>query len=161
MIRRLTILVLLFALAVNVGAQDYDQSVKRQLDLMELDYEIDEHGDFKFLWPVGDNRTQLVWINSTTNSYLGQEIREVWSPANVYSGPLPADVANMMLLDSYEKIMGGWYVYQEQEGGRRICAFCTKILANADRETLRAALMITAQAADEMEYITTDGADAY
>ncbi|MFP4364078.1 MAG: hypothetical protein ACLFR1_09435 [Spirochaetia bacterium] len=161
---RLKLLIpILFTLAAMTSIaqeNDVDERMQQQLDSMEFSYEIDQNNDFRFLWQLEDERTQLLWISSSTYEYMGMEIREVWSPAIVFDGPVPEDVANRVLQDSYNQIIGSWYSRTNEEGASMLI-FAAKIPAEASNEYLGATVSAVIHAADAMEAALTDGEDQY
>lgn len=134
----------------------YDAGVKALLDRGGLIYEIDDDGDFKMVYEVGDGRTQLVYVRSQTEEYDGLVIREVWAPAyKAEADQLPADVANLLLESSFNSKMGAWVKMN------RMAIFVVKLDGGADLETLEKAISFAVEKADQMEEQLTGEADAY
>ena len=54
-----------------VAAPTADARIKAALDRKNVDYEIDDDGDFRIIFPTDDdgNRTQLVFVNSAVEKY--------------------------------------------------------------------------------------------
>ncbi|MEM9596916.1 MAG: hypothetical protein AAGD06_21780 [Acidobacteriota bacterium] len=125
---------------------EYDKRVAEALRELDVKYSVDKDGDFEILFEMDGDRTQLAWIISDTNEYRNFEIREIWSYGyKVEDGELPADVARKILEDSFQKKLGAWGY---NDG---YAVYVTRIAADADAESLYSALMITLDAADEME----------
>jgi hypothetical protein len=123
-----------------------DFYIKNQLEEMDLSYEITEGGDFKLIINTGDDRSQLVFISSSTLVYRNLKIRQITSPAySSNTSTLPKSVANKLLTDSGKKKMGSWIRYDGD------AYFITRIDSKASIESLKSALMITIDTADEME----------
>lgn len=127
-----------------------DARVREALTELDLEYEIDEDGDFRVVFSFEeDGRSQLAFINSGTETLRLFEIREVWSPAYLAHGPLPEEVANRLLQDSFEKKLGAWQVMPS--GDQHAAVFTVKLAAEADPASLLAALEAVLTTADEME----------
>lgn len=56
-----------------------DPRVKKALDKLGLKYNIDDDGDYKLTFGLGDERSQIVWIKSKTDEILGWEVRHIIS----------------------------------------------------------------------------------
>jgi len=128
-----------------------DVRVRTALDEMQLDYRVVSNGKFKIELPVDTThtRTQVILINSQTETVGKFEIREVWSPGYRSKGPLPRDVANTLLLSSFDQKLGAW---QTMRGDSMYMAvYAIKLSANADTDALRTAIRICVQTADALE----------
>lgn len=143
-------LALVAAFAGMSGAQaaEADPAIAKQLKALGYEYEVDEDGDYKLLMAAGDNdeRSQIVYIRSTVETYGKHRIRELWSYA--YQSPgdsLPAVVANRLLDASNALILGSW-VKQE-----RNAVYVVKLPADASTELLEDAISAAAVSADAME----------
>src|SRR6516225_7397834 len=79
-----------------------DSRVKSILDQAGLKYKIDPlTNNFQLVIPLKEGRSQVVIINSQTSLVGAVEIRRVWSPAFVSTGPLTAELANNLLSDNF------------------------------------------------------------
>ena len=141
---------LLLCLALPARAADpkpvADPGLGKQLDALQLKYEIDGDGDYKMTFELEDGRTQIVFARSPVESYGSNRIREIWSPGLKYSTPeLDAKVANRLLSHSAEVIMGGWVRQKE------MAMFVVKIPEKASPAELRDALEAAAACADVIE----------
>lgn len=143
-------LALVAALAGVSGAHaaDADPAIAKQLKALGYEYEVDEDGDYKLLMATGDNdeRSQIVYIRSTVETYGKHRVRELWSYA--YRSPsdsLSAVVANRLLDASNALIIGSW---AKQE---RSAVYVAKIPADASTELLEDAISAAAVSADAME----------
>lgn len=134
-----------------------DQRVQVLLDDLGMKYEIDEDGDFKLVFEVGDEgRTQIAWIRSRTEKYRDLEIREIISPGyEAKGGDFPGTVALQLLDDNRSKKFGGW----QKDGNAAI--FVTHLAAQVKADTLNSALIFTVEAADEMEKQLSGDKDAF
>jgi len=131
-----------------------DPAVKAQLDSLDIKYDVDSDGDFKLTFDVGEGRSQLVWIRSSTETYGTLKIREVWSPGYKSSGAeLPVKIANRLLEHSHGLILGGWTKQ------KTFAMLAVKIPVSATPQQLRDACEAAADAADEIEQELTPGKD--
>jgi hypothetical protein len=139
-----------------IGANEGDTRVKQLLDHLEFKYTIDRDGDFKVLFDMGEERSQLGFISSNTYVLGSLEIREVWSVGYECDGPLPEAVANYLLWQNNRMKLGAWRVMR-YESGRHLAAFAAQIAANTDAQTLRTTLAAVLGAADDTEKVLSGG----
>lgn len=133
-------------MAGNAWAGEPDAAVGRLLDSLEYKYEIDEDGDYRLVFDMDDDRTQLVFVRSTVETYGAHRVREIWSPGYKAAGPqLPALVANRLLEDANDSKLGGWV----KQGD--MAMFVVKIDANAKADVLSDAIDAAIKSADAME----------
>lgn len=148
-------LVLAAPLHAEVTDTKPDPSIKAQLEALDYKYEIDEDGDFKLVFEIGDEgRSQIVYVLSQVENYGELEVREIWSPA--YTSPteqFPAMIANRLLEASNQAKLGGWV----KQGKNAV--FVIKIPADASKEVLDDATTAAMELADEMENELTPGQD--
>ena len=137
----------------SLAAGPPDPAVKAALDAEKIKYEVDSDGDYKVTFDLGNDRTQVVWIRSATESYGSLKVREVWSPGYKLSGELPAKIANRLLEHSHGMILGGWTKQ------KAFAMYVVKILATATPQQVRDAAEAAADAADEIEQELTPGTD--
>ena len=130
-----------------------DPELGKLLDAQKIKYEVDSDGDYKVTFDLGNERTQVVWIRSATESYGSLKVREVWSPGYKLSGELPAKIANRLLEHSHGMILGGWTKQKS------FAMYVVKILASATPQQVRDAAEAAADAADEIEQELTPGTD--
>lgn len=140
---------------VTDAEQGPDPAIKAQLDALDYKYEIDEDGDFKLVFEIGDEgRSQIVYVLSQVENYGELQVREIWSPA--YTSPteqFPAVIANRLLEASNRAKLGGWV----KQGKNAV--FVVKIPADASKEVLDDATTAAMDLADEMENELTPGQD--
>lgn len=123
-----------------------DRALGRLLDGLQYQYEVDEDGDYKMVFDLEDDRTQLAFVRSSVETYGNHHIREVWSPG--YRSPgaqFPAPVANRLLEYSNSSKLGSWV----KQGNTAM--FVVKIDADASAEVLSDAINAAVQSADELE----------
>ena len=130
----------------TAGAGEPDPGIKAQLDSLEYAYEVDEDGDYRMVFDMEDERTQLVFVRSSVETYGAHRIREIWSPGYKSSGPqLPALVANRLLEDSNDSKLGSWV----KQGD--MAMFVVKIDADAKADVLSDAIDAAIKSADAIE----------
>ena len=133
-----------------------DPRIREQLNELGLEYQVDDDGDYKLLFETDGDRSQLVFVLSATNEYRGFQIREIWAYGyESATEEIPADVANRMLEDSYKSKLGSWV----KIGNNGV--YVSKIVADADPDTLDAAIVLTMEKADEMEAALTGDEDRF
>jgi len=120
----------------------------------KLKFTVDNEGDFRLLFDVGDDRSQLVWILSRTNRLEALEIREVWSIGYQSERPLSADIANRLLEQNAKVKLGSWQL--RRMGDKYTAVFSAQIAAETDRATLLAAIRAVTTIADRMELDLTN-----
>lgn len=139
------------------SAKEPDAAMKAALDELDLKYEIGPNGDFKLIFDVGEGRSQLVFIQSEMESYGGSKIREIWSPVMKVKGPLAADLANQLLVDSQDRKVGGWQVMDLGED--RLVVYAIKLPDPKEKEELFRMINAVMLSADEMEKKLTEKDD--
>lgn len=141
-------LLLLTAIALPAAAADADPAIAKQLKELGYEYEVDEDGDYKLLMATGDNdeRSQIVFIRSATETYGNHRVREIWSYAYQGQGEaLSAVIANRLLEASNGLILGSWV----KQG--KSAVYVAKIGASASTGELEDAIAAAAVSADAME----------
>lgn len=127
-------------------AAEPDRATGRLLDTLEYKYEVDEDGDYRLVFDMENDRTQLVFVRSNVETYGSHHVREIWSPG--YKSPTPqfsAEVANRLLEDSNDAKLGSWV----KQGD--LAMFVVKIDADATAEVLSDAIDAASKSADEIE----------
>lgn len=157
---RVLVLAICLAASASLAAQDVedkvDKRVKKLLDSRDINYEIDEDGDFKVTYSLENGRTQLAFVRSTTFDYGELKIREILSIGYRADGDeFPAAVANRMLEHSNDAKLGAW----GKQGNLGI--FTTRIPADAGAKELADAIEITISLADELEKEFTGDTDEF
>lgn len=148
-------------LAAQLGDDDtpYDLRVKAILEELELKYEITEDGDFKLVLSVNEDRTHVVYVNSNTEFLDEMEVREVWAGGYGVDGPVPEEVANLLLRNSFDQKIGAWQVFGDEDFS--LAMFAVKLSANANKETLRSAIAVVLNNADNVEMQLTGSKDEF
>jgi hypothetical protein len=164
--RPAVLLPLLLLLPADLAAQigrsgpKPDPRVATALDAIGIEPQIDADGDYKLTLKVDEdgNRTQIVYVISSTERYGNLEIREVWAPAFKTGGRLDADVARAMLVTNERMKLGAWRLYGEDDD--QMAVYAVQIDADANAEAMRSALQIVVSVADAEELKQT-GKDDY
>jgi hypothetical protein len=138
------------------GATSGDIRVRRILESQGVRYQVDNQGDFKVIFDVGDGRSQAAFINSNTVSFANASIREVWSIGLMGEGQLSSEVANALLERNGTYKLGGWEIARSGNSVAAIFKIC--VSADATAEELMSVLSVVLKIADEVEkeYLQTD-----
>jgi len=160
------------AFTQSSGKPPVDTRVKAALDKIGYKYELDVNNDFKLTpiqteqvnTPEGKSawRTQLVYVNSSTEKYGSLQVREVLAPAFLSDSALSADLANRLLRENNKVKLGAWRVVVINSGpnaGKYLAMYGAQVDANCDAETLRLAIKSVILVADRMEKDVTRGDD--
>ena len=144
------------ATALAPAGAEPDRALQKLLDKGKVKYTLDEAGTFKVTYDVGNGRTQLVYVRSTTASFGTLKFRDVLSIGHaIPEADLPADLARRMLRDSAETKLGGWTLQ-----GRHL-VYMSKVPADSDLRRLLDALSFTATVADRVEKELSGDVDAF
>ena len=134
----------------QAGAGAPDERVRQALDAINCGYEIDKSSRYHIIirYPA-EGRTQLVLVASQTTIYREREWRKVWSNAFQVTGRLSGDQALMLLSDSDKYPLGAWCI--EESDGKTTVFFQISLPADAVPTELDNAMLLAAEAADDME----------
>ena len=158
----LALLVSLIGFAVasqeaNAGGVTPDPQVKRQLEELKYEFEVDEDGDYKLVFEVAgstEKRSQLVYVRSPIESYGALSVREIWSPGyKSKDKDFTAQVANRLLTATQDNKAGAWAKQGEY------AVFVVRLPANAPAKELDDAIDLAIASADQMEAELTPGKD--
>lgn len=156
--------VLLLAMG-QAQAGEADASVGKKLAAQELKYEVDEDGDYKLLFGLDDDRSQVVWVRSPVETLGGMRIREVLSIGGKLGKPKGAEetgtqaalVKDAMLKSSAQKL-GGWVLKASDDD--RVFYYVAQIPADLNAEDLETVARVVAQNGDEFEKLFESMTDA-
>lgn len=151
-----------FASAASAAsAASPDAGLGAQLHRLGYEVVADDNGDYRILFGLGKDaqgreRNQFTYVRSAVENYGSVKVREIWSVAYESGQPeLPAKIANRLLADAYDSILGGWV---NQDG---TAAFVVKLAPDADDQALADAIEATTRSADAMEAELTPGEDRF
>ncbi len=130
--------------------QEGDPRVAKALDDLDIRYEIDPQGDYKFGFNLGDDRSQMGFIRSRTFEFAGVELREVYSAGLQSFGPFDARTANLLLAQNADVKIGAWEVGHNKED-QHFAVFSATIAADLDGEALLEVIHGVVMTADQME----------
>jgi len=152
----IVVMAVLFGIAVpgftpkaRLQAGEPDQRVEKALKKLGLKYTVDKDGDFKLVLATEGDRTQVVFINSRTETLRKMEIREIWSPAAKFSSK-PPSALSQALLEKNGSFKIGSYAYKKA-GDVYVLVFHAQISANASAEELLSVVIGVAGVADAAE----------
>jgi hypothetical protein len=156
-------LALLLAAAAPALAFAASPDTALGVQLQRLGYEAvaDDNGDYRILFGLGKDaqgheRNQYTYVRSAVENYGSVKVREIWSVAYEGAQPeLPAKIANRLLADASDSILGGWV----NQGGT--AAFVVKLAPDVDDQVLADAIEATTRSADAMEAELTPGKDQF
>lgn len=139
----------LAATALHADRSAADKRVAPLLDAINKPYNIDNDGDYKLIVKFDDGRTQLLYVNSNTNTYGNMEIREVWSAALQSEDGLTYDQMKRLLTHNDSVKIGSWRIMKI--GGKDTAVFAVQMPAETDADTLKNVIKAVSVTADEME----------
>lgn len=132
-----------------------DERVKAQLERLGLKYTLSETGNYKVVFDMGNERTQLVVINSNTYEFGSQEIRELYSVAALFNSPdeINKDLLFKLLELNETYKVGAWQI----NGGKSpyLVQFAVRLSATAPDKALDELIRLAAGKADELELEVT------
>lgn len=147
------------AYAQSNSAKQIDHRAERLLLTAKLSFEIDDDGDFRLELPIGNDRTQFVWVISQTSKLGDLEIREIWSIGYRSAEPFSQEVGNRLLQANSKVKLGAWQM--RRLGEDHVAVFSAQIAAQTDVQTLLLSIHAVSSTADEMEIELTDGKDRF
>jgi serine protease Do len=127
-----------------------DPRVAIVLSQLEIQYEIGSSGDYKFVFDLGEGRSQMGIIRSQTHEFMRIEIREILSIGLRSFGIFNAPVANILLQQNEELKIGAWGVVRDAQENY-LAVFTAKVAADLKGEELMGVIGAVLQTADEME----------
>ena len=123
-----------------------DPSVVALLEELEYTWKSEDNGDFRLLFDLGEERSQLVWIRNRTYERDGAAMRDVWSTALELSGKYASiKLADLLLRSNWERVIGTWAL----EGNRIV--YMVKLPVDATAEELDRAIGVVVDEADRLE----------
>jgi hypothetical protein len=144
-----TVLTGLGLIAAGGATHAADVRVEKALTEAGIAYEIDEEGDFVVGFGLEGERLQSVFVVSETDTVEMLEIRQVWSMAFLSKRPLSADLANRLLRENGELVVGRWQIVLD--GSDHLVLFAAQIPADSGGSSLAHVLEVVANVADDLE----------
>ncbi len=143
--------ILFFVSLTVVFAQEKDVRIERQLNNMNLQFEVTSAGNFKLLFELDSSRTQIVFINSATKKIKDAEVREISSPARLLSNA--SEMSNeqlwMIMTENFNSVLGAWQMEPSTDGWA--LHFTVKVPALMPENRLMMYMIHVATVADQME----------
>lgn len=130
-----------------------DPRVAARLESAQLEYVVDEDGDFRILYALQGGRTQVVWIASATNSVGGFELRDLWSVAMRGHGEPPAALMTRLLQQNAARALGAWQL--QRSGEEYLVVLSATLPADTEATTLVRLVEFLMADADEWESTLT------
>lgn len=128
-------------------AQVIDERLKKSLDPLELKYKL-EDGAIMFKQPVG-KRTQVVYIDNSTDIFDKFEVRQVYSTVHESEKPIAQDILLKLLIANSKKKIGAFEIIERE--GSYFVVFTAKIPPDLDATNLKSIIDIVAISADNAE----------
>jgi hypothetical protein len=126
-----------------------DPRIKAQLEALNLEYEISNHGAYELNFEFEEGRCQKIWIESDTETLGTFEIRNIWSCAFVSDNPLPGNVTHQLLMANRDAVFGAWSTFEDE--GETFLVFEAKLPTNIDVNALKTVVVEVATTTDELE----------
>lgn len=138
------------------GVDKCDGRIKYLLDKNELSYKINDKGNFTVVIEYDDDRSQQIFISSSTEFVDDEEIREIYSFA-ADTEDISFETAKKMLVANSRTKIGAWETTSDCDE----CIFTAKIPANASYKYLHKIIVTVGSVADDFEKEACDGRDDY
>lgn len=128
-----------------------DPRIISALDDLDYPYEVNpKTGDFHVRYNFDDERAQMVSISSTTEEFMGIELRDIYSTSILSEGIFDARTANLLLRENSGMKFGNWRVEVGAEN-RHYAVFCMTVSAALPHRALAEIMDMVARTSDEME----------
>ena len=137
--------------------KDGDPRIQTALDKLKYKYTVNGNKAYELTFDLKEKRSQLVFINSTTQTFSKMEMREITSTAYKVKGKIPADQALRLLADNDKRVWGSWRTVEE--GDFTYVVYAVQLPADASAETLDKAIDAVMYTADDMEKEITKADD--
>ena len=162
--RRVTFLIAA-ALALGVLAPTFAQTKNKAdarvatiLSNLGLTYKVTSSGNYSVTYDEDGDRTQVVFIMSSTDTYKSIEIREIWSNAGTFESEPDASQLIDLMSESAKNKIGDWAL-EEQDDGTYLLFYTIKSPVKIDNAALGMMLQFTADIADARELEIFDSDD--
>ena len=131
-----------------------DARVAAALKRLEIEYEVDEDGDYRIIVPCDaeGTRTQLVFVNSDVEKFGdAMEIREVWSVGYKNDAGVPLPLLKKAAKKSRDYKVGAWELAGSKDNRLMLVA---KVPANLADDPLFGTIASVGKNADDFEMDT-------
>jgi hypothetical protein len=127
-----------------------DARVGATLDRLGIKYTINSSGNYAVTYGLEGDRSQTVYVMSSTDEYNDVEIREIWSNAGSFDAePDSAELLDLMTESGKNKI--GCWALEAMDDGKYLLFYSIKFPAAASDDAYRAMLEFASSVADERE----------
>lgn len=130
-----------------------EQNIERSLKRLNMEYRIDEDGDFRVNVPLTNGTEGVVGVSLHT-ILLDDDVRvrEVWAVVGRIPGRIPDDLAQDLLRDSWSsRKFGSWALAGTTSDQKQVLVYLIRIPENASRVLFRAALVDAAESSTELK----------
>jgi hypothetical protein len=127
-----------------------DAHVGSCLRELDLNYQIDEDGDFRLVMRTDDDRSQICIIKSAVEEMFGIRRRKVYSPALRSFGPFDPRTADILLKENAVLKAGNWLVSADAED-THLAIFQIVVPHDAPAALLAEVIAAVTLVADHME----------
>ena len=125
-----------------------DARVRGALEEAGLKFNVNEFANYVVPFTVGESRSQLVFVQSTTSQWGTMEIRKVYSYAYGSKTRLSQSKLEKLLKANGKLKSGAWEL---SDGAELLAIFCVKVAADCDGESLGTVVRGVAEITDEVE----------
>jgi hypothetical protein len=151
-------IVLAGSLLFAADSKKPDARVSKTLDKVGLKYTTTSSANYSIVMDLDDDRSQTVYVMSTTETYGGLEIREIWSNAGTFEYEPGIEEMLQLLEDNNSEKIGGWCL-ESQDDGSYLAYFAIKVPTYLKDGDFQDMVEFTAKVADEMELSLFDTDD--
>jgi hypothetical protein len=137
-------------IGIKPRSEGGDPRVAKALEELDINFEVDSDGDFKFGFNLGEGRSQLGFIRSKTFEFGGLEMREIFSVGLNSFGAFDARTANFLLEQNGNVKIGGWAIARDDKD-HHLALFSAKIAADLAGELLMGVIYAVLTTADRIE----------
>jgi len=128
-----------------------DPRIISALDDLDYPYEVNpKTAEFHVRYNFDDDRAQMVSISSTTEEFMGTELRDISSASLVSDGIFDARTANFLLRENSGMKFGNWRIEVGSQN-KHYAVFYMTVSAALPHRALAEIMDTVARIADEME----------
>jgi hypothetical protein len=134
----------------TINQKEGDPRVAAALQALDINFKIDEDGDYEFGFQVSETRTQLGFIRSKTYDFGGMERRDVLSIGLKSFGPFDPRTMNLLLEQNAKVQVGAWCTIRDADDNH-LAIFKAGISADLEGELLLDIVSMVLLSADYVE----------